>query len=318
MNRDEFMNRVEYLLSDLPEEEKTDALDYYRGYLDEAGDAEEEVLREFGSPERIASIIRSDLQGGLADGGEFTDTGYTDERFKEPGYRLARREQEAERKTGYAGEGSASAGSYRTQNTEGSGMNPGQDTRGARGTYQGEPGAYNGAGSAGGYGSTGAAGGYGAGGNGGTGGYGSAGGGAGGNGGAGGRAGSNLATKVLWIILAVILASAVLPSLLGFAGGAVGVLVAVLAVLCVFVFLTAILTLVFLIAGAAVIIAGIAAAFVNPVDGLMCVGVGLIMLAMGLIGIVLSVLLYGRFLPWLIRGAGDGLNSMLHRRRRTA
>ena len=84
MNRDEFMKRVEYLISDLPEEETRDALDYYRDYLEEAGDAAEEAMREFGSPERIASIIRTDIQGNLADGGEFTDTGYTDERFREP------------------------------------------------------------------------------------------------------------------------------------------------------------------------------------------------------------------------------------------
>ena len=59
MNRDEFMKRVEYLISDLPEEETRDALDYYRDYLEEAGDAAEEAMREFGSPERIASIIRT-------------------------------------------------------------------------------------------------------------------------------------------------------------------------------------------------------------------------------------------------------------------
>ena len=36
MSRNEFMERLEYLLSDIPEEEKADALDYYRDYLEEA------------------------------------------------------------------------------------------------------------------------------------------------------------------------------------------------------------------------------------------------------------------------------------------
>ena len=85
MRKEEFINRVEYLLSDISSEDKIDAINYYRDYLEEAGpDKEEEVLREFGSPERIAAIIRSDLTGNMNDGGEFTENGYTDSRFNEP------------------------------------------------------------------------------------------------------------------------------------------------------------------------------------------------------------------------------------------
>ncbi len=91
MNKDEFMRQVEYLLSDIPEEETADAVAYYRDYLEEAGDTAGEVLREFGSPERIAAIIRSDLRGDLEDGGAFTERGYEDERFKDPGYQVVER-----------------------------------------------------------------------------------------------------------------------------------------------------------------------------------------------------------------------------------
>ncbi|WP_077610514.1 DUF1700 domain-containing protein [Clostridium sp. Marseille-P2415] len=92
MNRDEFMRELEYLLSDIPDEEKVEAIGYYRDYLEEAGpEKEEEVIREFGSPERIASIIRSDISGNLADGGEFTESGYQDERFKDPNFQMAKR-----------------------------------------------------------------------------------------------------------------------------------------------------------------------------------------------------------------------------------
>ena len=85
MKKDEFINRVEYLLSDISSEEKIDAMNYYRDYLEEAGaDKEEEVLREFGSPERIAAIIRADITGNMNDGGEFTENGYKDPRFDEP------------------------------------------------------------------------------------------------------------------------------------------------------------------------------------------------------------------------------------------
>ena len=92
MNRIEFMKELEYLLQDIPEEDKADALDYYRDYLEEAGDEDEQtVLDEFGSPERIAAIIRADLSGNLKDGGEFTDRGYQDSRYADPRYQVARR-----------------------------------------------------------------------------------------------------------------------------------------------------------------------------------------------------------------------------------
>ena len=80
MDRNEFMEQLEYLLLDIPQEEKEDALAYYRDYLDEAGDDAENALKEFGSPERIAAIIRSDLAGGMEEGGEFTERGFEDER----------------------------------------------------------------------------------------------------------------------------------------------------------------------------------------------------------------------------------------------
>ena len=333
MNREEFMRR--------------DALDYYRDYLEEAGDSAEEAMREFGSPERIASIIRSDIQGNLADGGEFTDTGYTDERFREPNYQLARREQGEPESSDGAAPGNDRQPAYRDavedQNVAGSGNtggsngadpyyygnigtgagqsdsrtggysgnadqsgaagrtgNPGQPGVGGHAGNPGQPGTAGRTGNPGQPGAAGHAGNS-------------------GQPGAPGRPGSGgQAAKVLWIILAIIGAVTVLPALLGFAGGAFGILVAIVVLLLVLVFLTAILTFVFLVAGVAVVAAGIAAVFADPLDGVVCIGVGLVMLAIGLVGVVLSVLIYGKLLPWLFRGAIDGLNGMLHRKERTA
>lgn len=94
MNRAEFMKELEYLLQDIPEEDKEEALAYYRDYLEEAGDEHEaEVIREFKSPERVAAIIRSDLSGILEDGGEFTEAGYQDERFKDPNFQVVKRQE---------------------------------------------------------------------------------------------------------------------------------------------------------------------------------------------------------------------------------
>ena len=83
MKTEAFLKQLEYLLQDISEEEKGDAIAYYRDYLDEAGpEREEEVLRGFGSPERIAAMIRADLAGEMKEGGEFTEAGFTDQRFE--------------------------------------------------------------------------------------------------------------------------------------------------------------------------------------------------------------------------------------------
>ncbi len=104
MSRDEFMRELEYLLQDIPDEDKADAIAYYRDYLEEAGsENEDSAIREFGSPERVAAIIRADLNGNLEQGGEFTDQGYEDERFKEPNYSITPRLDLPEERAGETG-----------------------------------------------------------------------------------------------------------------------------------------------------------------------------------------------------------------------
>ncbi len=55
------MQELEKLLADLSETERQDALDFYNSYFDDAG-AEDElwVLRELGSPEKVAAIIKGE------------------------------------------------------------------------------------------------------------------------------------------------------------------------------------------------------------------------------------------------------------------
>lgn len=108
MNRAQFMEQLKKLLSDIPEEERREALEYYEGYFDEAGeDREAEVIRELGSPGKVAAIIKADLEesredysgyhgsrgseeGGSygnsteADRREYTENGYHDSRTEEP------------------------------------------------------------------------------------------------------------------------------------------------------------------------------------------------------------------------------------------
>lgn len=83
MNKEHFLQELEYLLSDLAEDERETALEYYRDYLEEAGpEHEAEVLAHLGSPEKVAAEIRWGL-GGDGQSGEFSERGYRDERFAE-------------------------------------------------------------------------------------------------------------------------------------------------------------------------------------------------------------------------------------------
>lgn len=62
MNRQEFLDALERELQNVSEKEREEALQYYREYFDEAGPENEEVvIRELGSPGRVAGMIRRDI-----------------------------------------------------------------------------------------------------------------------------------------------------------------------------------------------------------------------------------------------------------------
>ncbi len=132
MRKEEFLTQLEYLLQDLPDTDREEAIDYYRDYLAEAGSEDEErVIEEFGSPERVAAIIRADVAGNVQEGGSFTEKGFEDERFRDPNFQVVKRmelpdDQEYQEYTGdtqsyqqyrdYEGAGSQSG--YRTYTDE--------------------------------------------------------------------------------------------------------------------------------------------------------------------------------------------------------
>ena len=119
MRKEEFFEQLEYLLQDIPDPDREEALDYYRDYLAEAGsENEEQAIENFGSPERVAAIIRADLSGNLKEGGSFTETGYEDERFRDPSYQVAKRLDLPDERSGAANEDfrqeGSGAGNYRS------------------------------------------------------------------------------------------------------------------------------------------------------------------------------------------------------------
>lgn len=64
MTREEFLRRLNELLSDVTDEERAEAIRFYEEYLDDAGPEQEaQVLAELGSPEKVAAIIRANVPG---------------------------------------------------------------------------------------------------------------------------------------------------------------------------------------------------------------------------------------------------------------
>lgn len=77
MSRTEFMQALQGALVDVSSEEREATLEYYNDYLDDAGpENEAAILREWGSPEKLAESIRNGMDGKL-ENGEFTETGFS-------------------------------------------------------------------------------------------------------------------------------------------------------------------------------------------------------------------------------------------------
>jgi len=247
MNRIEFMEKLEYLLQDIPDEEKTDALAYYQDYLEEAGDEnEEQVIREFGSPERIAAIIRSELSGNLEDGGGFTESGYQDERFREPGYQVAKHRDLPD-----------------FSETSESGESNGDGRRHNRST-------------------------------------------------------DSPLIRLLKLAGFLIVLTILGPIALGAGSAALSLAASAAIFLIVLVLLVGFGTLLFCLLAVVVTVYGIAVLFVNPFNGIFLLGAGIFLLGCSFIGMVLSTLVYGRMVPFCVRGITDGISRIFHRNRRRA
>ena len=90
MNQEKFLQELEYLLSDISQVEREEAMEYYRCYFEDAGaENEARVLRELGSPQKVADMIKEGLRSS-GEAGEYTETGYHTEEKKEPPCRLGR------------------------------------------------------------------------------------------------------------------------------------------------------------------------------------------------------------------------------------
>lgn len=238
MSREEFMRQLEYLLQDIEDEDKADALQYYKDYFEEAGEGhEEQVIKEFGSPERIAAMIRSDISGHLEEGGEFTESGYQDIRFKDPNYQVTKRYDLPEERI--------------------PDQKPEEQSRPQPRT-------------------------------------------------------SRILKTILWCILIIV----AIPAILGIGGGILGILGGVGGVLIAVFVVVAALTIAFLLASAGLFIGGILCLLIEPLKGMLLLGLSIAFLGIGLLFLALSVVFYGRFLPFLFRSILDIFNRLFHGGRR--
>lgn len=103
MNRIEFIAELERLLEDMPEEERRAAVQYYADYFADAGEEkEEDVLRELGSPRKVAESIKADYYGTEFNEAEFDQKNYME--------KYGRTSGQGESRTASGGSGAGEAG----------------------------------------------------------------------------------------------------------------------------------------------------------------------------------------------------------------
>lgn len=103
MTKYEFLERLDLLLTDLPQEERMDAIWYYEDYFADAGPENEElVLRELGSPESVAEKIRSGWkQTGVNSQEQYRREAYREEAYDEQQDRGGQYQEERGRREPY-------------------------------------------------------------------------------------------------------------------------------------------------------------------------------------------------------------------------
>lgn len=238
MSREEYMKQLSFLLQDIPESEKEEALAYYEDYFEEAGEGQEvSVIMTLGSPEKVAALIKEGLRGADEDAGEYTDAGYQDDRFSE---------------FNKVPQPSDPYGYYQQQ-----------DQSQERERYTRDKGW-----------------------------------------GSGGK-----------IVLLIIIGIMAIPVIIPLAASIFGLGVGVLATIFGLSIALAAITFAIFVAGVAFVGVGIAKLFVSPALGLLTLGSGMVMIALGLLLVLACVAVYGKFVPLAVRSI-TGLGGRLLRRGR--
>ncbi len=221
MNKDEFLRQLEVLLSGISQEERTEALAFYRSYFEDAGEANEaKILEELESPQKVADSIIKDLGVQPGDACSSGAQGASAGAEWNPAVQGA-----AQNASKGVPQGAAQNAAYSTQEKDGM---PGWAIV------------------------------------------------------------LLVITSPVWLVMILVILSA----LLGIVAALFGIAIAVVAVMGAL-----------LICGVVLFGAGIGSAFAgNPAIGIGLMGGGLIVLAIGILAVVLVVWIFGGFLPWALKG----------------
>ena len=221
MNKDEFLRQLEMLLSGISQEERTEALAFYRSYFEDAGEANEaKILEELESPQKVADSIIKDLGVQPGDACSSGAQGASAGAEWNPAVQGA-----AQNASKGVPQGAAQNAAYSTQEKDGM---PGWAIV------------------------------------------------------------LLVITSPVWLVMILVILSA----LLGIVAALFGIAIAVVAVMGAL-----------LICGVVLFGAGIGSAFAgNPAIGIGLMGGGLIVLAIGILAVVLVVWIFGGFLPWALKG----------------
>ena len=234
MNKDEFLRQLEVLLSRISQEERTEALAFYRSYFEDAGEANEaKILEELESPQKVADSIIKDL--GVQPG-EACSSGAQGAEWN-PAVQSALEGAATGAEWNPAVQGAAQNASKGVP--QGAAQNAAYSTQ----EKDGMP---------------------------------------------GWAIVLLVITSPVWLVMILVILSA----LLGIVAALFGIAIAVVAVMGAL-----------LICGVVLFGAGIGTAFAgNPAIGIGLMGGGLIVLAFGVLAVVLVVWIFGGFLPWALKG----------------
>lgn len=329
------MRRLTELLGDVAPTEREEAIQYYNDYFDDAGEENESgVIASLGTPEELARTIKAGLNDG-GNSGEFTESGFSgytqmpkDEIVKVKDEDAAGRTDTGAGQAGAAyseaaGSGEAQgSGEFRgTQSgngyyegayykrPEGDGVYGGrQDTRNYRNPYEESGSRESSAGRTYGQNTS-----YEQSGNYGTGtSYEQS-----GSYGTGTSYGQGKAAKEPMsggmIALIVVLAVLTSPVWIGLLGGFLGVATGVIAVLFALFLTFLIIGVVFIVVAIALLVTGVTLLFSAPLGALCVIGCGLVLFALGLVGIWVMVALAGLAIPAFVRGIVSLCQKIFHR-----
>lgn len=241
MTRMEFLKQLEYLLQDIDEKDREDALAYYMDYMDEAGLSETDIVDGLlDVPEKIAMSIRSSMNEEDDDRSEFSEQGFKDARV-EPEQRTPQvygkdewKETENRRDSGWSE--TSESGSWTSEQQ----------------TYP-EPEVPK----------------------------------------------NNNIGKYILIAILVILA---LPVIGGFGSAVVGLAVSIFGMLLACTVGVACAGIGFSVGGVVLFVMSIMRMITYTAEGLLMMGFSLIMIAIGILAFMLTIVIFKRLIPWVIRG----------------